>query len=81
MFEGNLKRLSPTLAVAFESATHAAIQIPEFSSKGCQVFWQNFTTCISLKYLDKFKGYTPYPINEILEIWQFVAYFDERFPE
>lgn len=27
--------------------------------------------------------YAPYPvgINEILEIWQFVGYFDERFPE
>jgi transcriptional regulator with XRE-family HTH domain len=27
--------------------------------------------------------YTPYPMsmNEILEIWQFVGYFDERFPE
>ena len=27
--------------------------------------------------------YAPYPVsmNEILEIWQFVGYFDERFPE
>lgn len=80
MFEGNLKRLSPTLAIAFGSATHAAIQIPEFSSKGVR-YSGKILPCISLKQLDKFKGYTPYPMNEILEIWQFLGYFDERFPE